>query len=134
MTFMTAPAQWGQRGQASNAASRAEDRQPAPYVGKATMLPSARRTPCLRARLSGEPAIGSVMWWLRRQGKRVLARGEEGELGLEDRIGGEQDDGEQEHNTDDQHNRVGVSQDQDGEDDTRGNREHLQAIDDLIHL
>ena len=74
------------------------------------------------------------MWWLRRQGKRVLARGEEGELGLEDRIGGKQDDGGQEHNTDDQHNRVGVSQDQDGEDDTRGNREHLQAIDDLIHL
>ena len=30
--------------------------------GKAMMLPSARRTPCLRARLSGEPAIGSGMW------------------------------------------------------------------------
>jgi len=28
--------------------------------GKATMLPSSRRMPCLRNRLSGEPAIGSA--------------------------------------------------------------------------
>jgi hypothetical protein len=47
--------------------------------GNAMMLPSASRTPYLRARLSGEPAIGGVCGWfkqLRRAGmSRVLGWG-----------------------------------------------------------